>query len=297
MLAWCAADGRCRFGVMLGDNVYPNGATLGADGRDDAERFDALLFRPYAPLQARDPAFVIHPVLGNHDWNTSREGAMAQVGFLERSPLYSMDGIFYRAPAAPGVDVFAIDTSVLLAGAGSARRAWLMPRGEEQRMLTWLEQALAASSARWKLVIGHHPLWSSSSAMQSARLRALLLPVLCPHADVYLAGHEHTLEAHLDDCSAAPGRRAPTPLLSVVSGAAGKQRALDPAFMAEQAAAHPQNRTLWAKGMVWGFAHLSLGRDRGELTLLSTPDSGSGEPVVEFRRSFARRSGHLPTSP
>jgi hypothetical protein len=293
MHSWCATDGRCRFGVMLGDNVYPNGATLGADGRDYDERFDALLFRPYAPLRARDPGFVIHPVLGNHDWNTSREGALAQVEFLARSPLYSMDGISYRSEAAPGVEVFAIDTSVLLAGAGVVRKPWQVPQGDERQMLAWLEQALAASTARWKLVIAHHPLWSSSSPMHSALLRELLLPVLCPYADVYLSGHEHTLEAHLDDCSGVSRRRAP-PLLVVVSGAASKQRPLNPAFMAEQTAANPQKRTLWTRGMVWGFAHLSLGADEGEMTLLSTPDSGSGEPVVEFRHTFERRSGSRP---
>src|SRR5690606_22911864 len=110
---WCAAPGRCRFAIMLGDNVYPAGGTAGADGREDAERFDALLRRPYEPLQQQDPDFVIYPVLGNHDWDTSREGAMAQVAWLEQSPLYDLDGIFYRRRPAPDVEVFLIDTTVL----------------------------------------------------------------------------------------------------------------------------------------------------------------------------------------
>jgi hypothetical protein len=290
MQSWCGTADRCRFGVMLGDNVYPNGATLGADGRDDAERFDALLRRPYAALRERNPSFLIHPVLGNHDWNTSREGAMAQVEFFRGSPLHSMDGIFYRAEAAPGVEIFAVDTTVLLAGAGVQGDPWLEPRGEEQQMVEWLEQALAGSTARWKLVIGHHPLWWASGREQSRLLREKLLPSLCRHADVYLAGHEHTLEVHTQDCSAMLGASAP-PLLTVVSGAAGKQRPLDRAFLADQAARNPERRTLWARGRVWGFAHLALDANAGELTMLSTPDSGSGEPVVEFRHGFERRSG------
>jgi len=298
MQSWCAGPDRCRFGVMLGDNVYPNGATLGADGRDDAQRFDALLRRPYAALRERNPDFVIHPVLGNHDWNTSREGAMAQVAFLRDSPLHSMGGIFYRAEAAPGVDVFAVDTSVILAGAGVTGDPWLQPRGEEQQMVEWLEQALAASTARWKLVIAHHPLWWSSGREQSRLLREKLLPALCRHADVYLAGHEHTLEVHGQDCGEVLGVRGAPPLLTVVSGAAGKQRPLDRAFLAEQAARNPQKLTLWARGRVWGFAHLSLRGDDAELTMLSTPDSGSGEAVVEFRHAFGRRSGwNLDQSP
>jgi hypothetical protein len=290
MQSWCAAPDRCDFGVMLGDNVYPNGATLGADGRDDAARFDALLVRPYAPLRERDPRFVIHPVLGNHDWNTSREGALAQVAFFQGSALHSMGGLFYRAEPEPGVEVFAIDTSVILAGAGAPGDPWRRPQGEEQGMVEWLEQALAASTARWKLVIAHHPLWWSSGREQSRLLREKLLPSLCRHADVYLAGHEHTLEVHTQDCSAVLGTSEAPPLLTVISGAAGKQRPLDSALMAEQAARNPQRHTLWARGRVWGFAHLSLGEDDGELTMLSTPDSGSGEPQAEFRHALERRS-------
>src|SRR5690606_26451611 len=103
---WCAAKDKCDFGVMLGDNIYPSGATVGADGRDDGERFDDLLWKPYKGLKDQDPQFVIYPVLGNHDWDTSREGAMAQVAYLEQSPLYDLDGIFYRKRAAPDVEVF-----------------------------------------------------------------------------------------------------------------------------------------------------------------------------------------------
>src|SRR5690606_34232516 len=86
---WFRPQERCHCGVMVGDNIYPAGATLGADGRSDARRFDDLLRAPYAPLQEQDPDFVIYPVLGNHDWDTSRESAMAQVAWLEQSPLYS----------------------------------------------------------------------------------------------------------------------------------------------------------------------------------------------------------------
>src|SRR5690606_27488177 len=77
---------------------------------------DDLLWKPYKGLREQDPEFVIYPVLGNHDWDTSREGAMAQVRYLEQSPLYDLDGIFYRKRAASDVEIFAIDTTVLLNG-------------------------------------------------------------------------------------------------------------------------------------------------------------------------------------
>jgi hypothetical protein len=311
---WCAPDNRCHFGVMLGDNIYPSGATLGADGRDDQERFRDLLFAPYKGLQEQDPDFIIYPVLGNHDWETSREGAELQVEYLEQSPLYHMEGLFYRQRAAPDVEVFAIDTDVLLAAEtvyedalnddGSARdtgeidigEPWAAPQGDEQSMLAWLEQALAESDARWKLVIAHHPLWSSSGTKhEEARvLRRLLMPALCRHADAYLAGHDHTLEVHTDDCrSEGDQYNDVPPLIQIVSGAAGKQRPAHSRFMAWQDREFPQKTTYFAEGLIWGFVEMVLAGDTATVHVVTTPDSGSGQTVLSYSRDFERRSGRL----
>ncbi|MGH8194668.1 MAG: metallophosphoesterase [Woeseiaceae bacterium] len=311
---WCAPDDRCNFGVMVGDNIYPAGAQLGADGRDDAKRFNDLLLQPYQGLQQQDPEFVIYPVLGNHDWDTSRESAMAQVEYLEGSPLYRMDGIFYRATPAPGVELFAIDTTVLLAAetvyedalsedgtpvaTGEEDRAepWSEPVGAEKEMLTWLEQALADSTAHWKIVVGHHALWSSSGTKQEEAtvLRRLLLPTLCRYADAYLSGHDHTLELHTDDCRLEGARyRDMPPLITIVSGAAGKQRPLHTLYMAWRDREFPHQTTRYTEGLIWGFAGLTLDTGTATVTILSTPNSGSGEPIPEYTHTFERRSGQL----
>lgn len=307
---WCGPGDRCRFGIMLGDNVYPAGGTAGADGRDDAERFDALLRRPYQVLQEQDPGFVIYPVLGNHDWDTSREGAMAQVAWLEQSPLYDLDGIWYRRRPAPEVELFAIDTTVLLAaetvyddavaadgspidtGKEDRDEPWAEPVGDEKDMLAWLERALAESDARWKIVVAHHPLWSSSGSKheETKVLRRLLLPMLCRYADAYVAGHDHTLEVHTDDCrTEGDAYRERPPLVAIVSGAAGKQRPLHTPFMRWRDGAFPQHRTWYARGLVWGFAEMVLEGDALTVTIVTTPDSGSGEPVIDYRHTFEGR--------
>jgi hypothetical protein len=311
-LTWCEPADRCDFGVMLGDNIYPAGATAGSDGRDDAERFNALLWQPYKGLREQDPDFVIYPVLGNHDWDTSREGAMAQVRYLQQLPLYSLDGISYSRMAAPGVEVFAIDTTVMLGaepvyddalapdgtpidtGVFDKEEAWAEPVGEERQMLAWLEQALASSNARWKIVIAHHPLWSSSGSKheEAKVLRKLLMPALCRYADAFIVGHDHTLEVHTDDCQSAGREYADVPpLVHVVSGAAGKQRPVHTPFMAWQDREFPQKTTWYARGLVWGFAEVKLDADVAAVTIVSTPNSGIGEPVVEFSHTFERRSG------
>ncbi|GEM_PF-521511 len=309
--SWCAPKGRCQFGVMLGDNIYPSGATVGADGRSDADRFEALLKRPYIGLREQDPEFVIYPVMGNHDWETSREGAVAQLQYLQQSPLYRMDNFWWRAKPAPGVEVFGIDTTLLLAahdepeydigddgapvytGEMDEHEPWTLPRGAERDQVTWLADALASSDARWKIVVAHHPLWSGSSGKyeQAKVLRDVLYPAVCRDADMFLAGHEHTLEIHMDDCRDTLGAPDERPLLTLVSGAAGKQRPLHRTFMEYLDRTYPQKDTVFARGQVWGFATLELGEDSGEVTLLTTTDNGFGEVVETFRYTFNRRSG------
>lgn len=312
MKDFCAHSG-CDFATMLGDNIYPDGATANADGRD-AARFRDLFMTPFAPLAGGREQFRIYTVLGNHDWRTSREGAMAQVKFLETTPPFFMDGLFYRVkPAAAHgeVEIFALDTEMLLASTTvykaqladdaseirhervEAPLPWTVPQSAaEQDMARWLEDALRTSTARWKIVIGHHPLWSGAGSKfeQANSLRRLILPALCKYADAYVAGHEHTLEVHTDDCSVAmPGERM-DPLPQVVSGSAAKMRPTNSAFIRQQLKAYPELHTLYAKGLVWGFAHLTFERDRMIVRIVETPDDGSGATQVAYEHSFARRA-------
>ena len=311
MRRFCEGPPACDFAVMLGDNIYPEGAT---GGRDDGERFRKIFHEPYAPLAANGPDFRIYAALGNHDWKTSRAGAMAQVKYLTETPPFYMDGIRYRvAPTGDPreVEIFVLDTHVLLskysilddALADDGREIdgekidepepWSLPRTEEEwRMAEWLEEALASSRARWKIVMGHHPIWSSAgSKFQQARMmRRLILPALCRHADMYLAGHEHTLELYTDGCRDVPEAKGRPPLPQLVSGAAGKQRPLNTNFARHQLAAHPELTSLYAQGLTWGFAHVTLEPDGATIRLLTTPDDGSGEPVLAYEHRFERRS-------
>jgi tartrate-resistant acid phosphatase type 5 len=314
MRRWCEGPATCDFAVMLGDNIYPDGATAGADGRDDATRFRKIFFEPYAPLAANGPGFRIYAALGNHDWKTSRAGAMAQVKYLAGTPPFHMDGIRYRvAPTgdAREVEIFVLDTHVMLSDHSILDDAltedgreldsneidtpepWALPQdADEWGQAAWLEQALAGSPARWKIVIGHHPIWSSAGSKfhQARMMRRLILPALCRHADLYLAGHEHTLELYTDGCKDVPEARGRPPLPQLVSGAAGKQRPLNSNFARHQLAAHPELTSLYTAGLVWGFAHVTLEADQATIRLLTTPDDQSGVPVLAYEHAFDRRS-------
>lgn len=316
MRNFCSEFDTCDFGVMLGDNVYPNGATLGADGVEDALRFKDILGDPFGSLVDRPENYLTYVTLGNHDWNTSRAGGFAQIEYLQSQNGFHIDGPFYsvRPPGIDGdVELFVVDTSMMLAsmtvrtdrlnddGSEASTDAIEEPgysveplTDDERTMHIWLEDALRSSGARWKLVMAHHPIWSSSGSKfeQARTLRKAILPALCRYADAYLAGHEHTLEIHTDNCEAALGRPVQRPLVQIVSGAAAKQRPTHTSFMRHQENKYPEHTTVWAEGLLWGFAHLRIDGDRAKVSLLSIPDDGPADIAIEFEYEFERRS-HL----
>lgn len=73
----------------------------------------------------------------------------------------------------------------------------------------WLDARLKASSARWKVVTMHHPVFSSGSDRDSPANREILLPVLTRNAvDLVLQGHDHTYARGMLDAATQAPRRA-----------------------------------------------------------------------------------------
>ncbi|CAM5585235.1 Calcineurin OS=Streptomyces rimosus subsp. rimosus (strain ATCC / DSM 40260 / JCM 4667/ NRRL 2234) OX=1265868 GN=SRIM_035225 PE=4 SV=1 [Streptomyces rimosus subsp. rimosus] len=76
----------------------------------------------------------------------------------------------------------------------------------EQRR--WLDTALRASRARWKVVLGHHPYLNNGKHgsagsydgfvighyTSGVHLKELYEEVVCGRADVIMSGHDHTLQ-------------------------------------------------------------------------------------------------------
>jgi hypothetical protein len=95
---------------------------------------------------------------------------------------------------------------------------------------------------------------------------------------------------HSDDCRETLGAPGALPLVQIVSGAAAKQRPVNTNFMRQQELKYPEHKTLFAKGLLWGFAYLDIEGDQATVTLLSVPDDGSSDLSVEFEYRFQRRS-------
>jgi acid phosphatase len=149
--------------LMLGDNIYPDGNL--ADVRAKFER-------PYEELLGRGVKF--QAVLGNHDVRKGREKQINYHGF-------NMGGRPYRS---------------FTGGNGLAEFFALDSNNFDLQQRQWLESALAASQAKWKIVYFHHPIYSSAGAHGSnRRLRAEIEPLLVRHrVSAVFSGHDHTYE-------------------------------------------------------------------------------------------------------
>ena len=177
------------FAITLGDNFYPAGMDSPTD-----PRWDTWWSALYDPLKV--PFYVS---MGNHDWNQSDSPA-AEILFSERSPSWRLPAAYYTFEAGP-VQFFALDTDII-----------------SEAQLLWLTEELDRSQATWKVVYGHHPIYSEGQHEDNNQKIAQLLPVLKDRADVYIAGHDHDMQ-HLKP----EGR-----LHFFVAGSGGKLRPIKP---------------------------------------------------------------------
>ncbi|MFN8786310.1 MAG: metallophosphoesterase [Pseudanabaena sp.] len=156
------------FVLMAGDNIYSYG---------EIKLVKSYFEEPYAPLLKENVKF--YAVLGNHDIIKSNNG-LDQINYKP----FNMSDRYYsftQGDVKEGtVEFFALDTN--------SNAAW-------EAQLAWLDQQLAKSTAPWKIVYGHHPLYSSGRHGSNPELAAKLAPIFAKHkVPLYLCGHDHGYE-------------------------------------------------------------------------------------------------------
>ncbi len=182
-----AEDIGSRFVVSVGDNFYENGVR-GVDDKQWAESFEAI----YSAPSLQTPW---HVLLGNHDY---RGSVAAQLDYGKTSPRWRMPARYFqtsqRLPDGTTVDVFCLDTSPFLS---MYRGTKVDITGQDTAaQLAWLDRALGESNAKWKIVIGHHPLFTVSGGKHDQpELIAQVEPLLRKHGvKIYINGHVHNLQ-------------------------------------------------------------------------------------------------------
>jgi tartrate-resistant acid phosphatase type 5 len=223
----CAAEG-CDFVLLLGDNLYPEGAE---DVDDDV--WQSAFEEPYQEID-----LPFYAVLGNHDYGgkflfvdvdglgNQFERGPVEVAYSQHSDKWRMPATHYTMRQGP-VGFVAIDTDSIL---------WKNRRNGNQ--WTWWPGALAeVADAPWVFAVGHHPYRSNGDHGNAGDYQTLDLSIhldqldgeeveefmeenVCGNVDLYLSGHDHDRQ-WLSDPSLCAGTEL------VVSGAGAEVKPLD----------------------------------------------------------------------
>ncbi|MDY6781573.1 MAG: metallophosphoesterase [Cyanobacteriota bacterium] len=156
--------------VLAGDNIYNKG---------EIEKVEAVFERPYEPLL--DLGVRFYAALGNHDVRT--ENGDRQVEY----PGFNMQGRYYTFRQGD-VQFFTLDTNLYY-----VRNTANNPPGDAQ--LAWLQEELSRSDAPWKVVFGHHQIYSSGHYGVNRAFVEKFVPLFKQYrVQLYINGHDHHYE-------------------------------------------------------------------------------------------------------
>lgn len=184
------------FVISVGDNFYPNGVASIDDPAWQASFEDV-----YTDHALHTDWYV---VLGNHDY---RGNPQAQIDYSQRSRRWHMPARYFTKTFEAGEDsgikaqFFFIDTSPFIEDYQQQPDKYAVEDQDVARQLRWLESELQKSTARWKIVVGHHPVYTVGKRKKEVgggiqkELERTLVPLLEKYrVQAYLAGHEHDLQ-------------------------------------------------------------------------------------------------------
>lgn len=192
---WDAAE-RLDAIVTTGDNNYPVG---------DAATFQNNVGKHYSQfISPNSTSNRFWPVPGNHDWGNDCPNPSG----IEPYQAYfkALGGkLVYDVMVGPDMHFFMMDSDCNEP----------MGRALDSKQGQWLKAGLAASKAVFKVVIFHHPPYTSGSHASTTILR---WPFEEWGADVILNGHDHTYE-RLSNPRAVQGREGFPYIVNGLGGA------------------------------------------------------------------------------
>ncbi|MGI8952444.1 MAG: metallophosphoesterase [Chitinophagaceae bacterium] len=180
------------FIISTGDNLYPNGVV---------SEYDPSWQSSFENVYARHETHVNwYVALGNHDYKSNPD---AEVAYSKISQRWNMPARYFSIKKRIGKDTtktaefFFIDTSPF-------EKDYYSDEDYEKEVRTadttaqkkWLINALKKSTATWKFMVGHHPLYSAG--MRKGKLQDFINSFQNIFekykVDAYFCGHEHQLE-------------------------------------------------------------------------------------------------------
>ena len=182
------------FVLSMGDNFYPHGVTS-TDDIEWRESFESV-------YRFKSLSVPWYTVFGNHDYGGSIQ---AQLDYGKINKRWATKDRYYSfEKTIPGstqnvlfvfVDTNPFDPNLLPASHTD------LAKQDTAAQMKWLQQILSSSSANWKIIIGHHPLFTTGARKsQTPHVRNSFLPLITKYqVNAYFAGHEHDLQYQKPD--------------------------------------------------------------------------------------------------
>ncbi|OGQ25963.1 MAG: hypothetical protein A2138_00720 [Deltaproteobacteria bacterium RBG_16_71_12] len=279
--ATCAAEAGCHLGLLLGDNVYPNGL----DDADDA-RFATLVEGPYGSL-----GIPFLAVLGNHDYGApipttlcgglglEERRAEAQIAAARRSVVRIPDR--HWRMLVGDVELVGLDTQALFFDDVPALAGALGYRDDARRQDEQLRRWNAAPIGRVRIALGHHP-WRSAGphgdaghyegipltglVFSGGAIRQFLDARVIGRFDLYLAGHDHGMQDAGDERGTA----------LFVSGGGAEHKP------------HPARSAVPFYAESLGFLLVDVEGGRARVRIFGVPDEGAVSARLLHERAVGR---------
>jgi tartrate-resistant acid phosphatase type 5 len=181
-----------RFTATTGDNFYLCGVNSIRDSHWDHS------FRNVYGRRLLDQDWFA--ALGNHDY-CGNPDAQIEYSASEHDNGWHMPSRYYAIRGAPkgypDVDLFFLDTQALVhkyrrnvCPEIAANLAFEDPTDQ----IAWLRRQLYTSTARWKFVFGHHPVYSDGAHGDTPELQFLRDLFADHRISAYVCGHDHNLQ-------------------------------------------------------------------------------------------------------
>jgi tartrate-resistant acid phosphatase type 5 len=177
-----------RFVLSTGDNFYEDGVKSVTDP-EWRRSFEDIYARPSLNV----PWYV---ALGNHDYHGD---VGVQIAYTKTSSRWRMPDRYYTAAESAGqgtrLQLFCIDTCPFIDEYRKPGSITKVQDQDSRKQVAWLEKELAGSTAPWKVVFGHHAVYSVGDHGDSPELIRDVKPLLERyHVQAYVNGHDHSLQ-------------------------------------------------------------------------------------------------------
>ncbi|MBF0194553.1 MAG: metallophosphoesterase [Magnetococcales bacterium] len=173
-------SGKPDFVLLLGDNFYNNGV-VSIDDYQWQEKFEKI----YSGTQLKDIPFFA--VLGNHDYYQNSDAQVQYSQQAKGSKRWQMPDKYYRFDLGrvnnrPLLRLLGLDTTNV---------------DSFDKQASFIKQSFSSNKNKplWRIVAGHHPLYSASRHGPTKSMHPKILPAMQDSkVHIYFAGHDHNLQ-------------------------------------------------------------------------------------------------------